>query len=112
MLKTIGRLILRFLLLNAILFATAFVLTILHQLLHNLVTSSYVGNPYQLYIVAFILSNLIYCIGMTFDWFYHRLWNKPFKVRVIEKTYFKAAIAMASVVYGYGVVSFLIEFFK
>ena len=107
---TIGWLLFRLLILNALIIALIFILAVLRNIFEP-------TNPFvirfslQLYITALFLVNLVYIIGNTYETIYLRLWNKKINVRDFEKKFFKAGLITTLIVNTAGVVMYFINHF-
>ncbi|MBA3898995.1 MAG: hypothetical protein H0X62_02110 [Bacteroidetes bacterium] len=107
----VGRILLRFLILNTIIFAVAYVIAMAKFMIHPIgqFESSF---PFKMYVSAFFLSNLIYIIGNLYEYIYLKLWAKPIDLAGNEKMFFKAGIIMVGIVNLTGVIIYFIHYFR
>jgi hypothetical protein len=79
-------------LLNLLIVALAIVLTVLKNVTCG-IEISHINFPFQLYLTAAVLTNLIYILGNLFELIYLLIWNKESKLHDFEPEFFKAGIA-------------------
>lgn len=65
--------------------------------------------PFELYMVALFLTNLVYIIGNVYEIVYLLMWNKVIEVRTFERKFFKAAILMTLIIQTAGVILYFVE---
>lgn len=67
--------------------------------------------PFELYISAFFLTNLVYIMGNFFEIVYLRLWNKKIEIKLFEKKFFTGSIVMLIFIIVIGVFRYLIFYY-
>ena len=67
--------------------------------------------PFEFYITAFFLTNLVYIIGNIFEIIYLRLWNKKVEIKLFEKKFFTGSIVMLIFIIVIGVFRYLIFYY-
>ncbi|GGH74184.1 hypothetical protein [Phaeocystidibacter marisrubri] len=109
-LATLGWLFLRLIILNALILSAALALGACRYFLEP--TDSFlVGFPIQLYFVTFLLSNLVYILGIVFEAVYLQIWDKKIDIRNYETKFFKISLVMILIVAVFGIGMYFIRYF-
>ena len=68
--------------------------------------------PFQLYVITLFLANFVYFIGIIFEIFYLKLWNRQIHLKDFEYKFFKASIIIVFIVNSAGILIYLINYLK
>jgi flagellar biosynthesis protein FliR len=107
---TVLWLILRLVILNASILALSVLLALIRNLIEQ--TDVFVVRfPFELFVTAFLLTNLVYVIGNFFEIVYLKLWDKKLNIYEFERKFFKSSVVMMLFVNTIGVVRYFIYYF-
>jgi hypothetical protein len=108
--RTIFRTILRLVILNAAILSLSVFLAFIRNLIEE--TDAFaIRFPVELFVTAFLLTNLVYIIGNFFEIIYLKLWDKELNIYEFEKKYFKGSVVMMLFVNAIGVIRYFIYYF-
>ncbi|PHR46522.1 MAG: hypothetical protein COA32_10280 [Fluviicola sp.] len=101
--------ILRLVILNAAILALSVTLSLIRNFIEQ--TDVFVVRfPFELFVTAFLLTNLVYIIGSLFEIIYLKLWDKKLNIYEFESKFFKGGIVMIVFVHAIGVVRYFIYY--
>lgn len=103
-------LILRLIILNASILALSVTLSLIRNFIEQ--TDIFVVRfPFELFVTAFLLTNLVYIIGNFFEILYLKLWDKKLNIYEFERKFFKGSVVMMLFVNTIGIVRYFIYYF-